>query len=86
MARLGSSDVPGLRSTLLQRWQDEQDREALKRTLYARASGISSAALDDVPLNLMRQADQEILRLVYLVRARVRLAEKLAAWRELIAE
>lgn len=191
---------PDSRSTLLQRWQEEQDRdaldlllreelEALKHALRDRATSISSATLDDVAqevamrflraaprgfehpaalrsylwtaarhalidrlrerrlvplelgaddsarfqldplttgslgrveradlasalelaLNLMRPADQEVLRLVYLrgrsideaarelgierdvantrlVRARVRLAEKLADWRELIGE
>jgi len=67
------------------------------------------AAALELALNLVRPADQEILRLVYfssrsieeaarelgierdvantrLVRARVRLAEKLAAWRDLIAD
>jgi len=74
--------------------------------------GVEHADLNDaleLALNLLRPADQEILRLVYfdglsiedagnrlgverdsantrLVRARVRLAEKLATWREFVAE
>jgi len=98
------------RKSVLEVGHDETRSIRVDRSASGNLGGVEEADLEtalELTLNLMRPADQEILRLVYfrgltieaagealglardvantrLVRARVRLAEKLGAWREIV--
>lgn len=98
------------RRAVLELGRAESDSFRADRSTSGGQSGVDEAdfhAALELTLNLLRPADQEILRLIYfrghsieaaagalglardvantrLVRARVRLAEKLKAWRELL--